>query len=162
VLPSASAARTGTNVHVHVGAAHVPARLVVLEVASKTDSTDDAVAPGAKGLVQLILHHPVSAWHGDRFIMRDASATRTVAGGRVGAGARSFRTCALPALSGSLCRAGRARGPPPASSTRAPTRAGDRRRRPRSLRVRQQRAGSRGAGKRVASTQDHERRGRFS
>ena len=83
VLPSASAVRTGANVHVHVGAAHVPARLVVLELASKTDSTDDAVAPGAKGLVQLILHHPVSAWHGDRFIMRDASATRTVAGGRV-------------------------------------------------------------------------------
>jgi selenocysteine-specific elongation factor len=83
VLPTASAMRTGTHVHVHIGSAHVPARLVGLETSTEAESTDDAIAPGAKGLVQLILQHPVSAWHGDRFIIRDASATRTVAGGSV-------------------------------------------------------------------------------
>jgi selenocysteine-specific elongation factor len=34
-------------------------------------------------LVQLVLHRPVSAWRGDRLVLRDASATRTVAGGTV-------------------------------------------------------------------------------
>jgi selenocysteine-specific elongation factor len=33
--------------------------------------------------VQLILQRKIAAWHGDRFIVRDASATRTLGGGRV-------------------------------------------------------------------------------
>jgi selenocysteine-specific elongation factor len=33
--------------------------------------------------VQLVLRTPVGAWHGDRVVLRDAAASRTLAGGRV-------------------------------------------------------------------------------
>jgi selenocysteine-specific elongation factor len=33
--------------------------------------------------VQLVLQEPVGAWHGDRVVLRDASASRTLAGGEV-------------------------------------------------------------------------------
>ena len=39
--------------------------------------------PGAAGLAQLVLDQPVAALHGDRFILRDQSARRTLGGGRV-------------------------------------------------------------------------------
>ena len=77
------ALRSGTNVHVHCGAAHVPARLVVLDDDVSAERHRDELAPGARRLVQLILQHPIAAWHGDRFIVRDASARRTIGGGRV-------------------------------------------------------------------------------
>ncbi|HEY8622723.1 MAG TPA: selenocysteine-specific translation elongation factor, partial [Casimicrobiaceae bacterium] len=77
------ALRSGTNVHVHCGAAHVPARLVVLDGDVSAELDRDQLAPGANRLVQLILRHPIATWHGDRFIVRDASATRTIGGGRV-------------------------------------------------------------------------------
>ncbi len=64
----------GTSVHVHLGAAHVPARIVALE---------DAVAADRAMLCQLILARPLHALHGDRFVIRDASGTRTLGGGRV-------------------------------------------------------------------------------
>ena len=71
----ARALRSGTPVHVHLGAAAVPASVAVLD--------DDALAPGATARVQLVLHQPVGAWAGDRVVLRDASATRTIAGGTV-------------------------------------------------------------------------------
>ena len=77
------ALRSGTSVHVHCGAAHVPARLVVLDDDVSAELHRDELAPGANRLVQLILQHPIAAWHGDRFIVRDGSATRTIGGGRV-------------------------------------------------------------------------------
>ena len=77
------ASRSGTNVHVHCGTAHVPARLVLLDGDISAELHRDELAPGASRLVQLILQHPIAAWHGDRFIVRDASATRTIGGGRV-------------------------------------------------------------------------------
>jgi selenocysteine-specific elongation factor len=77
------ALRSGTNVHVHCGAAHVPARLVLLGDDVGAELHRDELAPGANRLVQLILQHPIAAWQGDRFIVRDASATRTIGGGRV-------------------------------------------------------------------------------
>jgi selenocysteine-specific elongation factor len=43
----------------------------------------DVIAPGTVGLVQLVLDAEVAALRGDRFILRDAGAQRTVAGGRV-------------------------------------------------------------------------------
>ncbi len=64
-----------TPVHVHLGAAFVPAHVAVL------DGT--ALAPGASGLVQLVLDRPIGALHGDRFVLRDQSAQRTLGGGRV-------------------------------------------------------------------------------
>ena len=81
------ALRSGMPVHVHIGAAAVLGTLALLDV--------DALAPGASGRVQLVLHTPLGAWHGDRVVLRDASASRTIAGGRVldpGAPARYRRT----------------------------------------------------------------------
>jgi len=68
--------RSGTPVHVHVGAAAVPGRVAVLDEPA-------VLAPGASARVQLVLQRPIGAWHGDRVVLRDASATRTIAGGRV-------------------------------------------------------------------------------
>jgi len=69
--------RSGATVQLHLGAAHVPARAVVL------DAEGEEIAPGAERTVQLILQSPIGAWHGDRFIVRDVSATRTIGGGSV-------------------------------------------------------------------------------
>lgn len=67
--------RSGTPVHVHLGAAAVTGQVALLD--------GDLLAPGAKARVQLVLREPVGAWHGDRVVLRDASASRTLAGGRV-------------------------------------------------------------------------------
>ena len=64
-----------TPVHLHLGASDVGARVVLLE--------GPTLAPGASTLVQLELDREISAWHGDRFILRDQSATRTLGGGVV-------------------------------------------------------------------------------
>ncbi|MFO1204946.1 MAG: selenocysteine-specific translation elongation factor [Burkholderiales bacterium] len=75
------ALRSGTTLHVHLGAAHVTGRLVALE-----DDVEPGADPHGSGrgpLVQLVLQAPIAAWRGDRFIVRDASAMRTVGGGCV-------------------------------------------------------------------------------
>ncbi len=64
-----------TPVHLHHGAQDVLARVAIRGGRS--------IAPGASGLVQLVLDEPVAALHGDRFILRDQSALRTLGGGRV-------------------------------------------------------------------------------
>lgn len=64
-----------TPVHVHLGAAHVTGRIAVLEGAQ--------LEPGASGWVQLVLDQPLGAAAGDRFIVRDTSAQRTLGGGRI-------------------------------------------------------------------------------
>ncbi|CAA7623449.1 selenocysteinyl-tRNA-specific translation factor [Magnetospirillum sp. LM-5] len=64
-----------TPVHLHLAAAHVPARIALLD--------GDSLAPGRDGLVQLVLDRPIGALAGDRFILRDQSARRTIGGGRV-------------------------------------------------------------------------------
>jgi selenocysteine-specific elongation factor len=43
----------------------------------------DAITPGASAWVQLELERPIGALHGDRFIVRDQSALRTLGGGHV-------------------------------------------------------------------------------
>jgi selenocysteine-specific elongation factor len=55
-------------VHVHIGAADVLGRIALLD---------------GRGLAQLVLEQPVGAAHGDRFIVRDPSARRTLGGGVV-------------------------------------------------------------------------------
>ena len=67
--------RHWTPVHCHLGVAHVTGRVAVLE--------GEAIAPGATGLAQLVLDADLAALRGDRFILRDQSARRTLAGGRV-------------------------------------------------------------------------------
>ena len=64
-----------TPVHLHLGACDVGARVVLLEGAG--------VAPGASARVQLELDRPIGALRGDRFIVRDQSAQRTLGGGVV-------------------------------------------------------------------------------
>ena len=64
-----------TPVHLHLGAADVTGRVAVLE--------GREIAPGASALVHLVLDRPVGAVRGDRFVIRDQAAQRTVGGGRV-------------------------------------------------------------------------------
>ncbi|MBB1497910.1 selenocysteine-specific translation elongation factor [Paracoccus sp. MC1862] len=56
----------------HSGAAEVGARIVPLA---------DPLAPGTEGPVQLVLDQPIAAAVGDRYILRDVSARRTIGGG---------------------------------------------------------------------------------
>ena len=67
--------RHWTPVHVHLGAVEVNGRIALLR--------DAPLQPGESALVQLVLDQPVGALHGDRFIVRDQSARRTLGGGRV-------------------------------------------------------------------------------
>ena len=67
--------RSGTRVHLHLGAQGTTASVAVLD--------GELIEPGASGCVQLVCHSPVGAWRGDRLVLRDAGATRTVAGGTV-------------------------------------------------------------------------------
>jgi len=71
----AAALKHWTPVHVHIGAAETTGRVAVLE--------DKAIAPGQSGLVQLVLDNELGAHHGDGFILRDKSSTRTIGGGHV-------------------------------------------------------------------------------
>jgi selenocysteine-specific elongation factor len=69
------ALRSGTRVQVHVGAAAAIGSVAVLD--------GEAIAPGGTARVQLVLDAPVGAWNGDRLVLRDAAASRTLAGGVV-------------------------------------------------------------------------------
>jgi len=64
-----------TPVHVHLGAFHATGRVALLR--------DEPLAPGESALAQLVLDKPTCAVYGDRCILRDASALRTLAGARV-------------------------------------------------------------------------------
>ena len=61
-----------TQVHVHLGAFNATARVALLR--------DAPLQPGDSAWAQLVLDLPTHAVHGDRCILRDASATRTLAG----------------------------------------------------------------------------------
>jgi selenocysteine-specific elongation factor len=71
----AQSLRSGASVHLHVGAAAVMARLALLQ--------SDPLMPGQGGYVQFLLDRKVGAWRGDRIVVRDAAAARTIAGGQV-------------------------------------------------------------------------------
>jgi len=76
VLPGEPrAVRHWTPVHAHLAAAHSTARIAVLGAGS--------IAPGESGPVQIVLDHPLHALAGDRIVIRDQSATRTMGGGGV-------------------------------------------------------------------------------
>ena len=64
-----------TPVHLHLATADVTARVAIRR--------GESIAPGTSAIVQLQLDKPVGALHGDRFILRDQSATRTLGGGIV-------------------------------------------------------------------------------
>ncbi len=67
--------RHWTPVHFHLGAADVTGRIALLE--------GDTLEPGGTALAQAVLDRPIGALGGDRFVIRDQSATRTLGGGRV-------------------------------------------------------------------------------
>lgn len=58
--------------HLHHASAEAPVRVSALV---------EPVEPGGAGLVRLALDRPIAAAAGDRFILRDASAQRTIGGG---------------------------------------------------------------------------------
>ncbi len=67
--------RDGLPVHLHLSTTDTVARAAVLGPRE--------IAPGESGFVQLDLEHPVGALCGDRAVLRDHAARRTLAGGRV-------------------------------------------------------------------------------
>ena len=69
------ALRHWTPVHAHLAASHATARVAVLGAGS--------IAPGDSGRVQIVLDRPLHALAGDRIVVRDQSATRTMGGGTV-------------------------------------------------------------------------------
>ncbi|UUX94347.1 selenocysteine-specific translation elongation factor [Aquabacterium sp. J223] len=75
----AKALKTGQPVQVHLGATAVAGSVAVLDGGREPER----LQPGEQGLVQLVLQAPLGAWHGDRLVLRDASASRTLAGGTV-------------------------------------------------------------------------------
>ena len=75
LLPGAPALRADTRVHVHLAAAHVTGRLAPLD--------RPHLASEGSGLARLTLDRPIGALAGDRLVLRDAGATRTIGGGGV-------------------------------------------------------------------------------
>ncbi|MGP3792434.1 selenocysteine-specific translation elongation factor [Pseudomonas sp. B392_1p] len=76
LLPSeARELRHWTPVHVHLAAQDVTGRVALLE--------SECLAPGERMLAQLLINAPVHAVHGDRLVLRDQSAQRTLGGGQV-------------------------------------------------------------------------------
>lgn len=74
VLPSETRpVREWTPVHLHHAASEITARIVPL--------SDKPIPPGAEALVQLVLDRPIAAAIGDRYVVRDTSAQRTMGGG---------------------------------------------------------------------------------
>jgi selenocysteine-specific elongation factor len=76
LLPSeAQALKHWTPVHLHLGSAETGARVAI--------AGSGSIAVADSGYAQIVLTRPVSALHGDRFILRDQSASRTLGGGVV-------------------------------------------------------------------------------
>ncbi len=61
-------------VRLHHASAEAGARIVLLG--------EEGLLPGTEGCVQLVLDRPIAAAAGDRFVIRDVSAQRTIGGGR--------------------------------------------------------------------------------
>ena len=75
LLPDAKPMKHWSSVHVHAGAAHTMARVGLLE--------GEALSPGGSMLAELSLDTPLHLCHGDRMVLRDASARETIAGAEV-------------------------------------------------------------------------------
>jgi selenocysteine-specific elongation factor len=82
-----------TPVRLHHAAVDIGARVALLD--------DDPIAPGGEARAQLVLSAPIAAAVGDRFVLRDTSARRTIGGGTfldLRAPARKRRTAERRAL----------------------------------------------------------------
>ncbi len=70
-----AALRWDTPVHVHLAASHVMGRVAPLD--------RERIEPGMDAPVRVTLEQPIGALAGDRLILRDAGAARTIGGGMV-------------------------------------------------------------------------------
>ena len=61
-------------VRLHHAATEVGARIVLLG--------DAPIPPGGEAIVQIVLERPIAAAEGDRFVLRDTTAQRTIGGGK--------------------------------------------------------------------------------
>ena len=75
LLAEAPPMQQWTAVHVHIGTQRCTAHVALLQ--------DGAIEPGTEVAAQLVLDHPVFTIPGDRLILRNAQASRTIAGGMV-------------------------------------------------------------------------------
>ncbi|NTV68551.1 MAG: selenocysteine-specific translation elongation factor [Azonexaceae bacterium] len=75
VLSGQPALKHWTQVHLHLGAEDVPARIGLLGA--------DEIAPGFENWAQIAVDREIGALAGDRFILRDAAARHTIGGGVV-------------------------------------------------------------------------------
>ncbi|WP_284337624.1 selenocysteine-specific translation elongation factor [Comamonas sp. NoAH] len=75
LLAEAPPMQQWTAVHVHIGTQRCTAHVALLQ--------DSAIEPGTEVAVQLVLDTAVFAIPGDRLILRNAQASRTIAGGMV-------------------------------------------------------------------------------
>ncbi len=75
VLAGQPALKHWTQVHLHLGAIDVPARVALLGA--------DEIPPGGEHWAQIQVDRDIGALAGDRFILRDAAARHTIAGGCV-------------------------------------------------------------------------------
>jgi selenocysteine-specific elongation factor len=69
------ALRHWAPVHVHLGASDLTGRVALLQ--------GDSLSPGESAWAELVLDREVAALRGDRFVIRDQSAQRTLGGGTV-------------------------------------------------------------------------------
>lgn len=69
------AIRMWDPVYLHVGTSRVRANVVILE--------GERLQPGERALVQIVTSRPLPLVFGDQFVLRDASAARTMGGGHV-------------------------------------------------------------------------------
>lgn len=70
-----NALKNHQSVRVHLGTAEVLGKVITLAT--------DSIAPRTSGYAQLVLRQPMAACYGDHFIVRSASAQRTLGGGVV-------------------------------------------------------------------------------
>ena len=75
LLAEAPPLQQWTPVHVHLGTRRTTAHIALLQ--------DAAIDPGSEARVQLVLDAPMFTVPGDRLILRNAQASRTIAGGMV-------------------------------------------------------------------------------
>jgi selenocysteine-specific elongation factor len=70
-------------VHVHLAASDVTGRVALLDCTKVSPGVTEGNPRGSTALAEIILDREILAVRGDRFVLRDAGAMRTVAGGRV-------------------------------------------------------------------------------
>jgi len=94
LLSEDKALKHWTPVHVHVGSADVGARVSLYDMR--------AIEPGEQACVQLVFDAPIHVVFGDRYVLRDQTASRTIGGGHVidprGSRERHFRRGRLAVL----------------------------------------------------------------